>query len=236
MNRLATIMVLVLLAIVSAGDTEAVQIPVCPDEPNLDGGFVYDFHIFNSPIYAIDPSLNFTVTVTDEGWDSSGKEEVGFKFENLSTAYSSVTHLFFDDGSLLDLEAFELSGQGVSFSQDKKGKNLPGGNTITPSFDKKADFSAGADPSVSHNGIHPGEWLKVVFSLQDGRTFEDVIYEIDNGGNTSVDNLRIGIHIQGLGANDDSVSAINCKNPTCIPEPATVAILTVGFFIVKRRR
>jgi len=196
---------------------------------------IYNFHIFNNPNYENDLRLNFTLTTTDEGQNQQGKNQVGFLFENSSLIGSSITAIYFDDGSLLNMNENFLEGQGINFSQGATPKSLPAGNTLNPPFDKKPVFSADSDPPVFHNGINPDEWLKLVFVLKDNKSYDDVIAEIAAGGSTTCENLRIGIHIQGL-PNDDSVSAINCTRSQPIPEPTTIALLTLGGLVLFRRK
>jgi len=198
---------------------------------------IYNFHIFNNPGYENDIRLNFTLTTTDEGQNQQGKNQVGFLFENSSLIGSSITAIYFDDGSLLNMNENFLEGQGVNFSQGATPKSLPAGNTLNPPFDKKPVFSTDSDPPVFHNGINPDEWLKLVFVLKDNKSYSNVIAEIAAGGSTTEENLRIGIHIQGL-PNDDSVSAINCTRPISdpAPEPATIALLTLGGLVLFRRK
>ncbi len=187
---------------------------------------IYNFHIFNNSKYETDQRLNFTLTVTDEG-----SHKVGFKFDNSSTATSSITDIYFDtypNSGLLNTGNVTITnGLGVSFSKGASPTTLPGGAELTPKFDKTPEYSADSDSPVSHNGINPNEWLKLVFTLEDNRGIDDVIAEIAAGGSTTEENLRIGIHIQGL-PNDDSVSAINCTQPQPIPEPATICLLGLG--------
>ncbi len=204
---------------------------------------VYNFHIFNNPRYENDPNLNFTLTITDEGswW---GRQRVGFKFDNNSIISSSITDIYFDacpdtGSSLLFSNVSIFEGQGVDFSKSANPATLPGGAELTPPFDKYPEYSADSDSPVSHNGINPNEWLKLVFTLNYNRTIDDVIAEIAAGDSTTDKNLQVGIHIQSLPKDihygwcccpppdySDSASAINCTQPT--PEPATICLLGLG--------
>ena len=153
-----------------------------------------------------------TVNVSD-----AGSGQVLFHFKNLAGgSASSITDVYFDDGSLLGISSI-TNGPGVSFSQDASPPNLPGGNNISPPFQTTAGFLADSDPAVQPNGVNPGEWLKIYFSLQSGGTYNDVINELGNG------QLRIGIHVQGF-ASGGSESFVN--NP--VPVPAAVWLLGSG--------
>ena len=222
---------------------------------------IYDFDIFNNPGYETDPRLNFTLTITDEGLTSSGKQKVGFTFNNNSTISSSITDIYFDarpdtGSSLVFNNTSIFEGPGVSFSKYASPRTLPGGNMLTPAFDRYPEYSADSDSPISPNGINPpDEWLKLTFTLKYNRTIDDVIDEIAAGGSRTENNLRIGIHIQSLPnvcpehhdychhscgcccpppPCSDSASAINCTQP--IPEPATICLLGLGALSLVRRK
>lgn len=212
------------------------------------GNAIYCFNIFNNDVYANDPRLNFTVTVTDEGFYYD-RWLVGFEFKNnsdlLLAAGSSITDIYFDDmpdGNLLYRKKSIEESAGVSFSVGASPKSLPGGNDLTPIFDKKPEFSADSDKPIPHNGINPGEWLKVIFKLESDKTYDDVFAALTAGGSITEANLRVGIHIQSLPepligslCANDSAAAINCTE--IIPEPATIAMLSLGALsLVKRKR
>jgi hypothetical protein len=183
---------------------------------------IYDFHIFNDPAWQNDSRLNFTVNLSDEG-----QNKVGFLFENSSSISSSVTAIYFDDDSILDIADNIIEGLGVNFSFGATPKSLPAGNNLIPPFAKTPAFSADSNSPTSPNGINPNEWLKITFMLKTGKSFSDVTDAISRGGTTSQNDLRIGLHIQSLpGGCDDSVSAINDNFP--IPEPATICLFGIG--------
>jgi hypothetical protein len=141
---------------------------------------------------------------------------------------SSVTDVYFDDGSLLGISSI-TNGPGVSFTQDASPPNLPGGNNISPPFQVTAGFLADSDPAVQPNGVNPGEWLKISFSLQSGGTFSDVINELSDG------RLRIGIHVQGF-SSGGSESFVNVP----VPIPAAVWLFGSGLLglagVARRKR
>jgi len=186
------------------------------------GNIIYDFHIFNDAAWQNDNRLNFTVTVSDEGLN-----KVGFLFKNSSSISSSITAIYFDDDSVLNITENILEGQGVNFSFGATPKSLPSGQNLTPPFAKTPAFSADSDSPTSPNGINPDEWLKITFTLKIGKDFDDVIDAISRGGTTSQNDLRIGLHIQSLPC-DNSASAINCIIPVSIPEPATICLFGIS--------
>ena len=157
-------------------------------------------------IYCPSVASQLTVGVTD-----AGGGQVLFTFTNAGAIASSITDVYFDDGTLLGIASIE-SGPGVDFSQFASPHNLPGGNNIDPHFETTAGFSADSDPPVQPNGVNPGEWLKIYFNLQSGPTFDDTLAALNNG-----DALRIGIKVQGL-PDGQSESMVNGP-PQAVPEP-----------------
>lgn len=152
-----------------------------------------------------------TVNVTDPGGN-----QVLFHFKNSGPNASSITDVYFDDGSLLGLSQI-TNGPGVSFSQYASPPNLPGANNVSPPFQVTAGFLADSNPPVQPNGVNPGEWLKIYFDLQAGKNFADVITDLTDGS------LRIGLHVQGF-TGGGSESFVN--NP--VPIPAAVWLFGAG--------
>jgi hypothetical protein len=140
-----------------------------------------------------------------------GVDQVSFRFTNSGLAASSITDVYFDDGTLLDIASI-VSGAGVAFAEGASPGNLPAGNTASPPF--VATFSADSNNPVSSNGVNPGEELTIVFDLQGGLTLADVEAAIADGS------LRVGIHVQSF-ATGGSEAFVN------VPEPG-VALLLAG--------
>jgi hypothetical protein len=135
--------------------------------------------------------------------EGPGANQATFRFINTGPNASSITDVYFDDGSLLGLASIIDSGAGVDFSQFASPPNLPAGNDCTPDFEVTAGFLADSNPPTQPNGVNsPAEWLDITFNLQGGQSFDDVIAELSTGA------LRIGIHVQGF-ANGGSESFIN---------------------------
>lgn len=149
-----------------------------------------------------------------------------FEFKNSGPSAASITDVYFDDGTLLSINSI-INGAGVDFSEGANPGNLPGGNTLSPAFD--ADFSADSNAPVPQNGVNPGETLGVLFNLQPGGTFADVIGELADG------TLRVGIHVQAL---DSGGSESFVNQP--VPVPAAIWLMVSGLLgligIAKRRR
>jgi hypothetical protein len=153
-----------------------------------------------------------TVDVTD-----AGSNQVLFTFDNSGPDDSSITDVYFDDGSLLGI-ASVFNGTGVDFSQGANPGDLPGGNDISPPFVTTAGFSADSEPPAQPNGVNPGETLGILFNLQTGQTFADVLAELGDG------TLRIGIHVQGF-ADGGSESFVN----TPVPIASSFWLIGAGF-------
>ena len=81
--------------------------------------------------------------------------QVKFHFTNSGPISSSITDIYFDDGSLLGI-ASVINGPGVDFSQGACPGNLPGGNLAVPAFATTAGFSADSNPPRQPNGVNPG--------------------------------------------------------------------------------
>jgi hypothetical protein len=174
---------------------------------------------------------------------SYGTTQVLFRFYNDGPALSpydvespilsSICDVYFDDGALLGIASID-NPTGVSFSQLATPKDLSGGQNLSPPFVTTLGFSADSDPPVEHYGVNPGESVGIVFDLQDGKTFGDVIRAINvgfcpslyyDGQNWSEDSLRIGIRVQAIGDSGDSDSFI------MTPIPGAVLLGMLGFCV-----
>jgi hypothetical protein len=134
-----------------------------------------------------------------------GGGQVSFLFSNAGPNASSITDIYFDDGTLLGIASVN-SGPGTDFAQGASPPNLPGGESISPPFETTTGFLADSEPPVQPNGANPGEWVEIVFDLAGGGTFADVLAELTNG------DLRIGIRVQGY-AGGGSESLVNVPLP-----------------------
>jgi hypothetical protein len=161
-----------------------------------------------------------TVDVTDPGGG-----QIAFTFLNVGTEDSSITDVYWDDGSLLGIASITNTPGFVEFSSPASPGNLPGANNADPDFETTAGFSADSDPPAQPMGVNPGETLVVIFSLQGGQTFADAIDELTDG------RLRIGIHVQGF-ESEGSESFVN--HP--VPEPGTAALFGGGLLALAAGR
>jgi hypothetical protein len=180
----------------------------------------------NSPI---DVSGQLQVEVT-----AVGASQVKFHFTNNVGLASSITDVYFDDGTLLGIAS--VSGStGVSFAQFAAPSDLPGGNDLSPDFNTTAGFSADSNAPVSHNGVNASsEWLDVIFNLKTGKDFQSVIDALAMSPGIE-GSLRIGLRIQAL-SDGDSDSYVNNGGVVPIPGAALLGLVGLGAVGATRRR
>ena len=157
--------------------------------------------------------------------------QINFAFTNIGPAASSITDVYFDNGTLLGIASIVNTAGLVEFSQLATPPDLPGGNTVIPPFATTLGFSADSDPPVQPLGVNPGESLGIIFDLQSGGVFDDIVDELASGA------LRIGIHVQGF-SSGGSESFIN-NGTTVIPAPGALILVGLGAGCVswlRRRR
>jgi hypothetical protein len=176
----------------------------------------------------------------------AGSNQVLFLFSNAGPLASSITDIYFEDGTLLglatifDKDVDPVVYAGVDFDQPVSPSSLPGGATLNPAFTATAAFSVDSASPIKVNGINPGESLGLLYTLQSGLTFSDAITAI-NTGFTSPDpslydnkgnllhagtTLRIGLHVQGVGQNGDYSDSF-----ILTPIPPSVIIGILGLFV-----
>lgn len=180
---------------------------------------------------------SLAVEVIDLGFSSQhNANQIAFTFTNNSS--SSLTDVYFDDGTLLGISSISDSGVDVDFSQLAKPANLSGGEYLNPDFITTAGFSADSNPPASRNGVSSGEWLTITFDLQSGTDYQSVIdaLALPNHGGTG--DLRIGLRVQSF-VDGGGESFVNVSAP--VPETKTYAMMLaglglVGFTVLRRRQ
>lgn len=168
-----------------------------------------------------------SVDVTDIGVASN---QVLFTFWNKGDDSCTISEIYFDDGSLLGIAELidKNSGgdPGVDFDEGANPPNLPNWDNAVPPFIATASFSSQANNPAPQKGVDPGEYLGIIFNLQTGRNFDDVINDLSTG------DLRIGLHVTNFELGE-SESFINI-----VPIPATVWIFgagILGLFGIRRK-
>jgi hypothetical protein len=174
----------------------------------------------NAPADCAIAEAQTSVDVTD-----AGGGQVLFTFLNVGLEQSSITDVYFDDGALLGIASLINTVGSVEFATGATPPNLPGANFANPDFQTTAGFSADSDPPVQPMGVNPSETLGILFDLQIGTDFADVLSQLASG------ELRIGIHVQGF-AGGGSESLVN------VPEAGTGVLLGLGLIgmVGPRRR
>lgn len=185
----------------------------------------YGFYaISNNSGVASNVASQLSMDVTQAG------SNVSFKFTNTVGIASSVQQIYFDDldPALLAYSGTMVHTTGVLFepylpkNPQQSQPNLPGGNTIAFVSNYAYDAIKNDGTSQIQNGINnAGEWLDIVFSLQGGHTYGDVITALNNG------TYRVGMHVQAIGAYSDAFVNTPPRNPP-IPEPATMLLMGTG--------
>jgi hypothetical protein len=198
----------------------------------------------NNPVNAATGEAQFFVDVI------SGKNDrVEFLFRNSGPIQSVISEVYFDDNATLKKIVDIVNEPGVKFAKGAHPGNLPGGHGIDPRFDVTPGLLAEAVNPAPHRGVNPGEEVGLLFSLRHGRTFEDVLDAIESG------DLRVGIHAVAFGGsqkdllccccgsgdrdcNGGSESFVNWSGPQPpdVPEPATLALLSLGLVVARWQR
>lgn len=188
--------------------------------------------------------------ITDNGWPDVGDQlimqvisdddpaflgdpgQVQFNLLNLGPLGSTIGAVYWDDGVLSGIAGLidaddPLGGPfghpGVDFSPGGSPGDLPGGNELTPPF--IATFWVTHDGLSIAPGVDPGEGLGVLFDLQIGGTYDDVVSDILSG------DLRVGLHVQRLGDNaQGSDSYVNV-----VPLPGAVLLGLLGLAAAGRK-
>jgi hypothetical protein len=175
-----------------------------------------------------DVSGQLLVDVTDGAGDT-----VDFTFYNSALIGSSITDIYFDDGTLLALADIDSSA-GVVFDDPASPGNLPGGNLASPAFVTTQDFSADSNAPVSANGVDDdAEWVTINFTLQGTQTYADTIAALESGA------LRIGLHVQSIDGCTTCLSTSDSYVNTVPDGGMTISLLGLalgGLGVMARRK
>lgn len=162
-------------------------------------------------------------------------DQAAFKFVNAAGGVNSfISEVYFDDGILSNIASMTDSGGGVAFVENVynaqsekwsiKPADLPGGNTITPPFEATQMFTT--QSQTNPLGVNPGEWLTLVFNLDTGTSYADVVDNLLDG------DLRIGLHVQGIAG----VTSDAFVNTVPLPASLLLGVFAVGLAGRKLRK
>lgn len=218
MKRVTTILLCAIIIVLLPAAVRAVPVNTLGLSSSPPSAGVYPLQIFTgNGGYSNSPDMNLFVEVVD-----AGPGKVDFTFRNESLVDSSIARIYFDDISLLG-QVTITEGPGTLFIQNAEPANLPAGNTLSPPFETDDGLSFGSNSPPPHEGISPGQWVRLTFDLKNNATFQNVIV----GLNTAA--LRVGVHVIAL-PDGSSESAVT------IPEPATVCLLGLSTLLALVKR
>jgi hypothetical protein len=174
-----------------------------------------------------------------------GAHQALFVFRNTAAAASSISEIYFQDGTLLDIATVKQSA-GVNYGSDPATPaNLPGGNSLTPQFTPTRSFFSvdSENPQVKMGVNGPSEWVGILFDLKSPNdSYTAVVNALNQTGlyigaddhlhgASGAPALRIGIHVTGLDGSVGSesfVSVANSGRVSSVPEPSTLALALCG--------
>jgi hypothetical protein len=175
-----------------------------------------------------------------------------FVITSTAALASSITDVYFQDGTLLALASTYVGGDSA-FSQGGKPSDLPGGNNIVPSFVTTESWSENADKPPPADGVdESGDALGVLFSLQSSYGYSDVVTALNNGISEPRNvwnpdgsdksggdlGLRVGIHVQAFpdGQSESFIDWSSDKGAgpliVGVPAPPSAILLGVGGLVL----
>ena len=167
------------------------------------------------------PLDQLSLDVTDLGGG-----EVSFTITNNDGEPSFVAGVYFEDeADVLDDLASVQDGSGVDFQEGGAPPDLPSGTV--EGFD--ADWAVTARPPAHSNGAQPGESVTIVFELESGVSFDDLIDAMESG------DLRVGVHAPAFDNRGNKSFLASAE--AVVPEPGALALLLAGLgaFALRRR-
>jgi hypothetical protein len=181
-------------------------------------GFIPVTHHSGSVADAVAGQFSFTV--------AQSASDVLFTFANSGPMPSSIAGVYFDDGAgILDSLLAPINGSGVRFKSGGKPRNL----SAPRGYDFTADFWATAKESKGRgknkNGVDPGEWVTIPFTLESGKTFGDLLSALELGAanlTEAAGTLRVGLYVRSIGTSGKSDAFID---PVPLPGAFVLGVL-----------
>lgn len=167
--------------------------------------------------------------------DTTNAGEVKFTFVNNVGVSSSIADIYWDDPEdcltdLLSITNIPGAGGQVAYDEDTSPDNFPAGNNIN--FTE--EFQVEADNPAPANGLSLAqESLEVVFSLDTGKTAQDVI-DAMNAENI-LERLRVGFHVIAFEGEFDDISLSFVTKPnseTFVPVPTPLLLISSGMLLL----
>ena len=149
----------------------------------------------------------------------TGSGTVSVTLSNTGPEDSIIKEIYFDtlDPNVDPPVSLELvsivNGAGVVFVEEASPQNLPAGTDPLIAFCADESAEAQQGQGGAHNGVDPGE--SVLFQM----TYTDPPYSFLDM--LTAGELRVGLHVGGMGTGDYSESFINV-----IPEPASFLLIS----------
>lgn len=160
-------------------------------------------------------------TMKDHSSDNSGITEVLFTFSNNVGIESSISEIYFDDGTIFDQTDIinSMSGSTAFSGGTIKPGELPSGNNLSPAFVATAGFGIDAQGNPNKGVSSSTDMVGIIIQLQNDVTFTDLQDALVEG------TLRLGLHVRSIGSAGGSDSFVNnplnlSNSASAVPLPA----------------
>ena len=177
---------------------------------------------------ALSDFSNFT---DQDSLSSITDNEVLFTFSNNTDlgSISNIGEIYFDDGTIFSQTRINNSLGGFTKYTDggKNGVNpddLPGGNSMSPTFVATADFGADTQGNPD-NGVNTSDDIVgIVIQLLPDLGFTELTTALVDG------TLRLGLHVRSIGGSSSSDSFVNNPFEIASAQTSTVPLPAAFWF------
>lgn len=167
--------------------------------------------------------------------NDSGNNLVRFTFRNEVGVNSSISEIYFDDGTLLGISTLINDPNFTDFVPGSASPgNLPGGQNLDPPFETTQGFLADAQGNPSNGIDQASERVHIYFELKEGQTYADLLNAVQLGG--AEGGLRIGLHVRSIGDHEESASFVSVIPVVPTPGAAAGGLALLGLIASSRRR